>query len=406
MTIPPVATSSTGRVVLRISPFIFIIFCAYLTIGLPLAALPLQIHDILGWNTFVVGIVIGIQPLATLVTRPIAGTLCDRRGARFVVRSGGIISTVGGAIYLLAVSLPVGAYATLSILVVGRVVSGLAESLLITGNLAWAIGVVGPKNTGKVMVWVGIGMYAAIAVGAPIGIELMTHAAASGGFVAASLGTIVFALLATIPAAVMRPVAPHGGPRMPFFQVAWRIAPFGTGLALATLGFAAIGTFAALDFQTKGWPGASFALSGFGIAYIATRLIFGGWPDRFGGARVATWSLLIEGCGQILLWLAPHPAVAFVGAILAGAGFSLVFPSLGIEAVKQVPAASRGAALGAYVAFFDIGFGLAGPITGIVAGALGYPSVFACGALAVVAAIVATRRVPRRVHDAPDVSLA
>jgi predicted MFS family arabinose efflux permease len=89
------------------------------------------------------------------------------------------------------------------------------------------------------------------------------------------------------------------------------------------------------------------------------------------------------------------PAIAFAGAILTGIGFSLVFPSLGIEAVRRVPPASRGAALGAYAAFFDVGFGLAGPITGVLAGTLGYPSVFAAGAVGTVIAMLAARRATR-----------
>ncbi len=267
-----------------------------------------------------------------------------------------------------------------------------------TGSLAWAIGVVGPANTGKVMVWVGIGMYAAITVGAPIGIEFMTGRHVIAGFADLALGMIVFSLLAAVLAAFISGVAPHGGQRLPFFNVVGRIAPFGAGLALATIGFGAIGAFAALDFQHNGWSGAGFALAGFGAAYIFTRLAFGGWPDRFGGARVAAWSLLLECAGQLILWQASGPATAFAGAILTGVGYSLVFPSFGIEAVKQVPAASRGAALGAYVAFFDLGFGLAGPITGIIAGAFGYPSVFAAGAFGAIVAIFAAGAPPA---DAP-----
>jgi MFS family permease len=235
-------------------------------------------------------------------------------------------------------------------------------------------------------------MYAAIAAGAPAGVQLMTHPSAINGFALASIGTIALAVLATTAAALVPAVAPHGGERMRFLSVAGRIAPFGAGLALATVGFGAIGTFAALDFQHKGWNGAGFALTGFGAAYIATRIVFGHWPDRFGGKRVAVWSLVVEAAGQAMLWLAPGPAVAFAGAILTGAGFSLVFPSFGIEALKQVPPASRGSALGAYVAFFDLGFALAGPITGLVAGTFGYPAVFAAGALAAIIALVAARR--------------
>jgi len=260
-----------------------------------------------------------------------------------------------------------------------------------TGALAGAIGIVGPQNTGKVMVWVGIGMYAAIAAGGPIGIELMTYRGAVSGFAAVSLGMIAFSVLATIGTIFITSVAPHGGERLPFTKVVGQVLPFGAGLALATLGFGAIGTFAALDFQYQGWPGAGFALTGFGVAYVVTRLVFGGWPDRFGGARVAFWSLVVHCAGQLMLWLARDPGTALAGTILTGVGYALVFPSLGIEAVRHVPPASRGAALGAYVAFFDLGFGLAGPTTGALAGAFGYPSVFAAGALGAAAALVIAR---------------
>jgi predicted MFS family arabinose efflux permease len=358
--------------------------------------LPLEVHDKLGFGTLVVGIVVGVQSLVTLFTRPLAGILCDRAGAKVAVLTGAGISIAASAIYLVSTIPAFGASGALALLLTARVISGLAESLIMTGSLSWAIGTVGPQHTGKVMVWVGIGMYAAIAAGAPLGITLMKYQGAFGGFAAASMAMIVFSLLTVPAAAYVVPVAPQGGERLAFLRVVGRILPAGMGLALATLGFGAIGAFAALDFQNRGWPGAGFVLATFGVAYIATRLAFGGWPDRFGGARVAAWSLLVEACGLAMLWLAPMPAVAFAGAVLTGVGNALVFPSFGVEAVKRVPPASRGAALGAYVAFFDVGFGLGGPINGYFAGALGYPSVFAVSALGAAIAIVATRRARSR----------
>lgn len=396
MSSPATTAAPTRNALMGIAPFALIIFCGYLPIGMPLAALPLQLHDVLGFGTVIVGITIGLQSLVTLFTRPLAGTLCDRRGAKFSMLLGGATSIAASVIYLCSVFSPLGAYPALVLILLARVISGFAESLLMTGALTGAIAVVGVHNTGKVMVWVGIGMYTAIAAGGPIGIELMTHQGAVSGFATVSLGMLAFSLLATSGTIFIVSVAPHGGERLPFLKVVGQIAPFGAGLALATLGFGAIGAFAALDFQHQGWTGAGFALTGFGVAYIITRLTLGGWPDRFGGARVATWSLLVECLGQLMLWLAPQPAVAFAGTILSGIGYALVFPSFGIEAMKQVPPASRGAALGAYAACFDIGFGLAGPTTGLLAGAFGYPSVFAAGAFGAVVAVVASRFSPRR----------
>jgi MFS family permease len=217
----------------------------------------------------------------------------------------------------------------------------------------------------------------------------MTNA---GGFLAVALGAIICSSFAAFIGVLIVPIAPHGGERLPFTRVAAKIAPFGAGLTLATLGFVAIAAFAALDFQSKDWSGAGFVLAGFGTAYIVTRVLFGHLPDRLDGARVALVSLVIETCGQILLWLAPIPTIAFVGAIMTGAGFSLVFPSFGIEAVKLVPPANRSSALGAYVAFFDLGFAVAGPVTGIVAGTLGYSAVFAAGALSATVAVLPALR--------------
>lgn len=382
------------RVLLRFAPAVFIVFFGYLTIGMPLAVLPLQVHDQLGFGTFIVGITIGAQSLVTFVTRQLAGRVCDHKGARLVSLVGAGCSLFAGLLYLLSTAASLGAVAALGSILIARVILGIGESLFITGALAWSMGMVGPRNTGKVMVWVGIAMYGAVAAGAPLGIWLMTNA---GGFIAVALATIAFSLFAMSIAALIAPLAPYGGEQLPFVRVAVRIAPFGVALTLATVGFGAIAAFAALDFQTKGWPGAGLVLAGFGVAYLVTRIVCGDFPDRYGGARVALLSLIIEICGQILLWLAPMPTIAFVGAIMTGAGFSLVFPSFGIEAVKQVPPANRGAALGAYAAFFDLGFAVAGPISGIVAGALGYPAVFAAGALsAALAALSASRSAKSR----------
>jgi MFS family permease len=338
-----VAAMPSRSVTLRIAPFVLIIFCVFLTIGMPLGALPLRVRDTLALDNVTVGIVVGIQSLVTLATRQFAGSLCDRRGARFAVLIGGAVSIAAGAIYLLSTVPLLGADTSLGVLLIGRVFHGLAESLLVTGSLAWAIGFVGVPNTGRVMVWIGIGMYAAIAVGSPLGVQLMTRQYVVDGFVAVSIGAMIFSALATAVAVFIPSVPPITGERLPFMHVAGRILPFGAGLALATVGFGALAAFGVLDFQDKGWNGAGFALTAFGAAYICARLVFGGWPDRYGGLRVAIWSLLVEAAGQILLWLAPVPGVAMLGAVLTGLGFSLVFPSFGIEAVKRVPPASRGA---------------------------------------------------------------
>jgi len=79
--------------------------------------------------------------------------------------------------------------------------------------------------------------------------------------------------------------------------------------------------------------------------------------------------------------------MALSGAALAGFGYSLVFPALGVEAVDRVPLENRGTALSVYTVFADVSFFMVGPVAGAVIGAFGYRSVFLFALLCVFAAL-------------------
>jgi predicted MFS family arabinose efflux permease len=51
-----------------------------------------------------------------------------------------------------------------------------------------------------------------------------------------------------------------------------------------------------------------------------------------------------------------------------------------VEALKRVLPANRGSAMGAFVAFLDIAYGLSGPAAGVIAGHFGYAAVYLFGA--------------------------
>src|SRR3984957_16003734 len=148
------------------------LFCGYLCVGLPLPVIPLFLYDKLGFNSFIVGLVVGIQFLATVLTRGYAGRVTDRQGGKRSAIQGAAVCAFGGVLYLVA-SLPgVSPAPSLTIIVLARLVTGLGESRFVTGCVSWSIASVGPQRAGMSMSWTGIAVFGAPAVGAPIGMTL------------------------------------------------------------------------------------------------------------------------------------------------------------------------------------------------------------------------------------------
>ena len=122
--------------------------------------------------------------------------------------------------------------------------------------------------------------------------------------------------------------------------------------------------------------------------------------DSFGGLRVAILSFLLECAGLLIIWQAESSLLVDLGALLTGCGFSLIFPALGVEAVRQVERQDQGSALGVYSAFLDLGLGLTGPVAGLLIGYWGMQSVYLAAAMMVLGAFAITLRLTQRYSGA------
>lgn len=389
----PAAPSSLS-ITLQIVSIVFYTFIAFICIGLPIAVIPGYVHEQLGFSAVVAGVTIGSQYLATLLSRPMAGRMSDNVGTKRAIvlgLSGILLSGVLTFFATLLHSLP---SLSLGILLVGRVLLGVAQGLIGVGTISWCMGQVGAEHTARSISWNGIASYGAIAIGAPLGVVMVTqygyNSLGPALAVLAALGLVLIRKKPSVP--VVR------GERLPFWAVFGRIAPFGASLCLASIGYGTLTTFIALFYLNRGWTGAAWCLTVFGICFILSRLLFISSISRFGGFRAAIACMTLETLGLTLLWLAPSPAIALIGAGLTGFGLSLVYPALGVEAIKQVPNSSRGAGLSAYAVFFDLALAIAGSLMGAVALNLGYSWIFFCAALLSVTGLGLTWLLMRRAY--------
>jgi MFS family permease len=369
------------------------LFCGYLAVGLPLPVLPLFIHDQLGLSNSIVGLVIGVQFLATVITRGYAGRVTDQQGGKRSALQGAVVCALAGLLYFIAGMPGLSSAISLAIVVVGRLAAGFGESQFVTGCVSWSIASVGPQRAGMSMSWTGIAMFAALAIGAPIGMGLYQGYGLQAAMVACIVAPLVAAAVALREAAHVTPA----GQRLPFYRVIGQIWREGLGLMLSGVGLSGLTAFASLYFAAHSWGHAGLVMTAFGVGFIFVRVALGHLPDKTSGYRVALWSLIIEALGQAMLWGAPLEIVALAGALVTGLGCALIFPALGVEALKRAPPANRGSAMGAFVAFLDIAYGVSGPAAGIIAGQFGYAAVYLFGAACALlgGVLVATARSPQ-----------
>ena len=392
--LPSVQPHSDSR---TLYPLVIALFLSYLTISAPLAVIPLYVHDSLNLNNFWVGIAVGTQFVATVLTRPYAGRIADQISAKRATLQGMMALLVAGFIYMIAFFLPVAVAFKFVILLMGRLAHGYAESLLVSGHLTWGLGLVGQSRAGKLLSFTGMGMFGALAAGAPLGLWLFENY----GFQAVALLIMILPLFSLIIDSFIRATQPQSGHYPPLKNVIRYVWRFGLILALQGVGFACIGTFVALYFKQQQWQYAGYALTFFGLAFVLVRVFFGHLTDKISGFTLVKYSLIVESIGLLLLFLAPQVEVALLGAVITGAGCSLIYPALGVELIKGAPAQIRGTAMGVFSACQDIAYAIYAPVFGLIALYLGYPSVFiaaGCCALAGCFVNIFTRRFAQQTH--------
>ena len=378
-----------------------VLFFAYLCVAIPLPIVPVYVAGPLGFSNVWAGLGVGIAFFATVATRGYAGTLADQRGARLSVARGLCFYIAGALISGVAGLMAHAPLTSFLVLLVGRLLLGLGESLAGVGIISWGVALAGPAGASRVLALIGAAIYGALAIGGPLGVILFDRIGfAATMAVSALLPGIGLLLIWRIPAAAAHPDVARPSLRSVIGRIWWH----GIVVCLQGIGFAAIGAFFVLYFLDRNWSYAGLGLTAFGVGFVLVRFVLGRLPDRIGGLPVAIGSLAVEAVGQVLIWGAPDPYWALAGAFLTGLGCSMVFPAMGREVVYLVPPHLRGTALGGYAAFQDVAYGLTGPVAGLIADRTGYGSVFLIGAGGAVCGLAIALYLRRATLIAPPAS--
>lgn len=366
--------SSSDNIQLKIASYVFLTFIGYLIIGYSLAFLPVFIHRDLKYSAVTAGLIISIQYAATFLFRGIAGNIVDKKGPKLAVQISMVSFVISGVLLTLAGIFSHQHHLSILFLVLTRLIAGCGEGMVGASPVNWAMLSVGDEHTATAISYNGIASYGAMAVGAPLGVLIGTSLGVTGLGIAVVCSAIFGFLYANRKKALKE--TKEATERHSFLKVFGIVSPYGTCLALGGMGFGTISTFITLYYQYQKWDNGALCLTVFGGLFVLARIVFSNAINRFGGMKVGIASLAFEVLGLLVLWMADSAIMGLIGAGLTGLGFSLVFPAMGVEAVKLVPPSNKGAALAAYGVFIDISLGITGPLVGLVIDNWGMQNIF------------------------------
>jgi MFS family permease len=351
--------------------------------GIFLPAVPRFTIGPLGGDQAAVGIVIGAFAVSSLLARPFAGRLADRRGRRITLVAGAVITVAASLGHLVAFSVPV--------LILMRLLLGLGEALFFVAAIAAATDLAPEERRGEAISLFSLSLYLGIAIGPVIG-EVVHDAF---GYAAVWLVAAGFSLAAVILSWLAPETLPAGARMEPdrHDSLIHRrgIEP---GL-LALCGVFGMGPFFAflpLLTDDLGLGGSGPYLAAFAIVVVVLRLVGARWPDQLGAARLSGTALVVSAVGLVALGLAVSKVVPvgpglMVGSIVFAGGVAFTFPAIMAMAVIGVPADERGSVVGTAGLFVDAAFGISPATLGFVAGVTGYPATFViCAVIAIVGA--------------------
>ncbi len=377
--------SSTPRLVtpafIAIAASVFAFFTAS---ALFIPATPRFTAGPLGGDDLAVGLVVGSFSVSSLLLRPFAGRWADRYGRRRMLILGSIVQVAAAAGHLLA--------DTAELLVVMRLLLGVAEALYFVGAFAAATDLAPEERRGEAVSLVSTALYLGVAVG-PVLAEALYGAA---GFdliwiagAAISIGAVALSWFApeTLPPSARRG---GGGGRLLHRR---GLVP-GLLVLCGAWGMGAWFAFLPLLADDLGLEGAGGYFAAYALIVIALRVLGARLPDRIGAARLSGTALVLSAAGLIVSGIFPSATGLWAGTILFAIGVAYTFPAIVALSVIGVPPEERGAVVGTTSLFLDVAFGIAPASLGLLATSTGYPLTFVVsgGIAAVGAAFLLTRR--------------
>ena len=341
----------------------------FLGLNMTLSVLPLFVEGDLGGTDAQVGIAVSSFGLAAACIRPIIGPLGDRHGRQRLIVSGAIVAGLATVATATATSL--------GMVIAFRALAGLGEAAVFVGAASAAQDLATDERRGEAASYFSLAIYSSLFLGPPLG-EWISETFGNDTAWLLAGGLAVLAASTGIVA----PGAPAEPPPKPERRVLLHRAALRPGavLFLGLLGYTGFLAFAALHAEEVGIANTGTVFTVFALVIIFLRIFAAKLPDQLGPIRTSRISLSCGAIGLAVLAVWTEPVGVYVGAAILAVAQSFLFPALFALVVDDAPDAERSHAISTLSMFFDLAFGLGGPVIGLVSDTFDRSTAFAVSA--------------------------
>lgn len=320
----------------------------------------------LGAPDSLLGLVTGFPTLAALLIRPFIGALLDRFGRKGIF--------LVGLVMMVTVSFSYAFFPFVIALLAIRLLHGFGWGVASTATNTIASDIVPRKRFGEGIGYFSLSGSLALAVAPGLGIELF-HLMGFKSISYIATAILIIALLLAMMVSYKKGVKPEPGAKRAKLIERAAVLPSAI-MFFITATYGAVVTFIAIHSLEQGVQNIGLFFTVYAIALIISRPTCGRLVDRRGSAFAIVPGLLMLSSGLVLIAFSHSLWMLLISAICYGFGFGATQSGLQTIAVTEAPFERSGAANATFFVGFDAGIGFGSIISGTIATAVGYGSMF------------------------------
>ena len=324
----------------------------------------------LGSTLSLAGIVAGLFSITALTARPAGAVIVDRMNKKTVL----MVSTIVMAI----ASFGYAASSNIVMLVISRLVHGIAFAVSGTVTTALIASAVPRERLGEGIGYFGLGYIIAMAIGPNIGIYFVDNLGYTINFIIS--GTALFLatfLIAKIPFTWKAPDKSAFKKKITIDDlISIKLLPlaFVGGIFSFTNGI--VSSFLVLIGEERGIANIGLYFTVLAIGYFLTRPFIGKLYDRKGLSIILYPAFLLVMLESLLLSQASVLWIVLLAAVVKALGQGAAQPTIQSTCLKKLDPAKSGVAAATYFIGADIGQGVGPMVGGKIAESFGYSAMF------------------------------